>query len=262
MIDRHRLMALVPDCPRTADNVWPELREPPLDNLRRLFDRWGDKIADNIIVFPQKSPALIEALLRDGRKGIIPTIWTAVPDNRPMEKWWNIWDWPPTGARADILHFCIENKDKLAAIQIGMVSEGITNHFHPNIPTVHILQEVLFYFHEFAGKYLLAPWEGDIRAEVVSYGWRMNNLLRVLSPTITLYCGFNLLDTPPSAELKRWLSSLKVFTGINYEAGARAHNLKRYVDAGMYGAVFYLPAYASPDEADERMRAYTTDVEG
>jgi hypothetical protein len=253
----------MPDRQALIPIIW--CQESDLDATFRLLDKWKDKIADTMIVFPESIPIIETLLARTGRP-IIPVV--------RVTAWLkSMADFRPDSAQAEWIAYLKENMEHFECVQIGNCQEEV----HAETPAdgARIVREIAAMFPDFdvSGRLAMAPWHTDIEADAGTADAPLRHALAENCDQLVVYCGCSLADTP---RMSAWLRGLNAWSGIGYATGAEQHGLRRLIATGFEAAVFFLPIRTydydtaihafereplSAEEADALMQRYTTDIE-
>lgn len=128
------------------------------------------------------------------------------------------------------------------------------------VPTLRALHD---FAPELRGKWGVAPYTFQVEKCLDSY--RASAMVEALArPSLVLFyeAASVLLSDATGYALRHWLKqprTARVYAGIDGTKGALDHNLRKFVDLGCDGCLFYLPVDESTAEAE--MEAYLTDIE-
>lgn len=252
----------MPDRQALVPIVW--CAESDLDAACRLLDKWKDKIADTLIVFPESIPIVETLLARTGRP-IIPVVRVAA--------WLNsMADFRPDSAQAEWIAYLKENMEHFECVQVGNCQEEV--HAETPADCARIVREIAAMYPDFdvAGRLAMAPWHTDIEADAGTTDRPLRKALAENCDQLVVYCGCSLADT---SVMRDWLHGMNAWSGIGYAGGAEGHGLLRLMAMGFEAAVFFLPIRTydydttvhafqkeplSAEEADVLMQRYTTDI--
>ena len=241
-----RLLPVIPRSTEGEDKGAP----PTVENVVRLLTQYGDSLADAVVCF-EPSVAIVEAILAAGKK-VVPCI---VGDREEVTLQWECS--PDTEWRAWV-GWVLENAARFEAVQLGNVILEVTNQYTGE-PVPNVVRRILNKFPTLIGRLTLAPFHNHVAEDMATEGWPLRRALREAGPWFTLYWGYEFLtDCPPKAA--DWLYEMTAYSGVNYAAGAKEHNLNKLTQIGFTGGLFFLPAHSHHKVADALMRDYLTDV--
>ncbi len=237
---KNKLLPVIPLC----TNGEGEIGKPAeIGTVLYLLNKYGHLLSDYAVCFVE-SPEMVGALIGIGKKAI-PLIYSGDP------KW---------------IDWVLSNQHRFEAVSTGNTGAEVTNYnANRNLPTTHFVEQIFEQYPSLVGRLILAPWHSDVIIDMNTPGFPLLQLLKKAGPFCFIYSGFAFLDdTIPTlfANKSRWISSIRTFSGINYSEGAVNHNLKKSLDLGMEGCLFFLPARVEKEEADRLMGLYLTDVQG
>lgn len=241
---------LLPVIPSCAEGEYHRGQPVETPKVMHLLDRYHDHLGDTVIQF-EENINMAEAVLSQSGKQLVP----AVLGDREE----SIFRWEEAGLKTRWIRWILDNLDRLAGVQIGNIVVETTNHFCPHVPTEQIVGRLYQKFPMLAGKMVLAPWHYDVIRDMGTEGFPIREAIRTCCDWFTIYWGYELLSDPP-CRMREWLKPVQVYSGINFSEGARDHNLRKSLDAGYAGCLFFLPVHGDQAVGDRLMDSYLTDV--
>jgi len=242
------LLPVVPSC---AEGKYHRGEPIEIPKVMYVLEKYGDRLGDCVVTF-EDDQELAKTIMRSSGKRLVPAI---LGDREG-----NIFHWQERNLKSDWIRWILDNADRFEGVMLGNIVVEVTNHFEKGTPTEKIIERLCETFPTLAGRMIMAPWHYDVARDMATDGFPIRQALMRACPWFQIYWGYELLKDPPT-RMKEWLQPVQVYSGFNFSEGARDHNLRKSLDAGYSGCLFFIPCYGDPDWADQTMQAYFTDLE-